>query len=337
MVARHSSKRKRWPLITFGVILGLLFATVLFGYVYLRSIVGLRDYEPIDDPIPIETGLEQLDVPDHMRHGMQVPLVDDKGLTNVLIIGTDTRDPESHGRADAIMLLTINDKTKSLHLTSLMRAIYVSIPNDPDPAFRDFYVPLFMLNAAHTWGGPRLLLKTVQRNFRVHVTRYIQTDFDGFKTAIDRVGGVEIVLTEAEAKVLNKSKEAGQANFKAGKTLLNGQQALVYARIRKIDSDFNRMSRQRKVMLALFEKMKNSDLSRLNDSIKALMPCVKTNLTDQEMMQFIFKAPQYKNYSFDQLSLPLETYEAMKYIYDLEMYDIDWVKNINALHTFMES
>lgn len=324
-------------MIAFGVVLGLLLAVVLLGYMYLRSIIGLRDYEPIDDPIPIETGLEQLDVPDHMHQGMQVPLADDKGLTNILIIGTDTRDPESHGRADAIMLLTINDKTKSLHLSSLMRGIYVSIPNDPDPAFRDYYVPLFMLNAAHTWGGPRLLLKTVQRNFRVHVTRYMQTDFDGFQTAIDRVGGVDIVLTEAEAKILNSHKEVGQADFKAGKTLLNGRQALVYARIRKIDSDFNRMGRQRKVILALFEKMKSSDLTRVNDSVKALMPCVKTNLTDQEMMQLIFKVPQYKGYSFDQLSLPLETYEAMKYIYDLEMYDIDWVKNINALHTFMES
>ncbi|MGI6617582.1 MAG: LCP family protein [Saccharofermentanales bacterium] len=337
MAARRSAKRKRWPLIVFGVILGMLLAVVLLGYAYLRSIIGLRDYEPIDDPIAIETGLERLDVPDHMRHGMQVPLADDKGLTNILIIGTDTRDPESHGRADAIMLLTINDKTKSLHLSSLMRGIYVSIPNDPDPAFRDYYVPLFMLNAAHTWGGPRLLLKTVQRNFRVHVTRYMQTDFDGFQTAIDRVGGVEIVLTDAEAKILNSHKEVGQADFKAGKALLNGRQALVYARIRKIDSDFNRMGRQRKVILALFEKMKSSDLTRLNDSVKALMPCVKTNLTDHEMMQFILKAPQYKGYSFDQLSLPLETYEAMKYIYDLEMYDIDWVKNINALYTFMES
>lgn len=324
-------------MIVFGVILGMLLSVVLLGYAYLRSIVGLRDYEPIDDPIPIETGLEQLDVPDHMRHGMQVPLADDNGLTNILIIGTDTRDLESHGRADAIMLLTINDKTKSLHLSSLMRGIYVSIPNDPDPAFSDFYVPLFMLNAAHTWGGPRLLLKTVQRNFRVHVTRYMQTDFDGFKTAIDRVGGVEIVLTEAEANELNKSKEAGQANFTAGEALLNGQQALGYARIRRIDSDFNRMGRQRKVILALFEKMKNSDLTHLNDSVKALMLCVKTNLTDQEMIQFIFRVPQYKSYSFDQLSLPLETYEAMRYIYDLEMYDIDWVKNINALHAFMES
>lgn len=337
MVARKTSKRRRWPLIAFGVVIGLFLAVVLIAYMYLRSIIGLRDYEPIDDPIPIETGLEQLDVPDHMRHGMQVPLADDKGLTNILIIGTDTRDPQSHGRADAIMLLTINDKTKSLHLSSLMRGIYVSIPNDPDPAFRDYYVPLFMLNAAHTWGGPRLLLKTVQRNFRVHVTRYMQTDFGGFQTTIDRVGGVEIVLTDAEAKILNSHKEAGQADFQAGKALLNGKQALAYARIRKIDSDFNRMGRQRKVILALFEKMKSSDLTRINDSVKALMPCVKTNLTDQEMMQLIFKVPQYKGYSFDQLSLPLETYEAMKYIYDLEMYDIDWVKNINALHAFMES
>ena len=67
------------------------------------------------------------------------------------------------------------------------------------------------------------------------------------------------------------------------------------------------------------------------------MPEIKTNLTDGEMMNYILGVGTYSSYSFDQLMLPIETYDAKKYIRGMEMYDIDWVANIKALHAFMES
>ncbi|MCK9176696.1 MAG: LCP family protein, partial [Clostridiales bacterium] len=228
----------------------------------------------------------------------------------------------------------INNKTKSLHLTSLMRAIYVSIPDDPDPAFKNNYSSNYMLNAAHTWGGPRLLMKTIQRNFRVEVSRYMATDFAGFEKAIDTVGGVTIELTAAEAKYLSGQ---GLGSFGAGPALLNGKSALAYSRIRKIDSDFKRMERQRKVIFSLFEKMKKSNPARLTSTAEALMPTITTNLSDTEFMGFILNFGTYSSYSFDQMMLPIETYDAMKYIRGMEMYDINWERNIKELHTFMDS
>lgn len=232
------------------------------------------------------------------------------------------------------MLLTINKKTRSFHLTSLMRAIYVSIPNDPDPAYAKHFSANYMLNAAHTWGGPRLLMKTVQRNFRVDVSRYMATDFGGFKEAIDIVGGVRIDLTAAEAKYLNAH---GHGPFQAGSQLLYGNAALDYSRIRKIDSDFKRTERQRNVVTALFKKMTAGNPAQLTETAKALMPCITTNLTDGEIMGMILNIGSYKSYKLDQLMLPLETYKAKKIIRGMEMYDINWVENIRALHAFMES
>jgi len=332
MVKEKSGNRKLLVSVA-GILTGLVLAAAASAFGYLYFIIGLRDYDRIGD-IKIETDLSGIDAPPNMKEGMRIPVLQNKEITCILIIGSDTRDPNAHGRSDAMMLLTINRKTRSFHLTSLMRAIYVSIPNDPDPAYRKNYSSNYMLNAAHTWGGPRLLMKTVQRNFRVDVSRYIATDFSGFVKAIDKVGGVTIDLTSSEANYLTS---IGAGSFQSGPQLLNGKAALDYSRIRKLDSDFKRMERQRKVIMALFNKMKGSDVGKLTETVEALMPEVKTNLTDGEMMNLILGVGSYSTYSFDQLMLPLETYDAKKIIRGMEMYDIDWVKNIRALHAFMES
>ena len=326
-------KRSKLAVIA-GVLAGVILATAAFAFVYVYYLVGRLDYDILKDPINIEKDLSHLNVPDNMKEGMKSPVLQDKEIINILIIGSDSRDSASHGRSDAMMLLTINNKTKSLHLTSLMRAIYVSIPDDPDPAYKKNYSANYMLNAAHTWGGPRLLLKTVQRNFRVEVNRYMATDFSGFQKAIDTVGGVTIELTAAEARHLNGQ---GLGPFQAGSQLLNGKSALAYSRIRKLDSDFKRMERQRKVILSLFNKMKSSNPANLAVLAEALLPNVKTNMPKSEILGLVANVGTYSSYSFDQLMLPLETYKAMRTIRRMEMYDIDWATNIKALHAFMES
>lgn len=325
-------KKRNVAVAVAGILAGMILATATFAYVYLYHIIGLRHFDDIGK-IEIEKDLEKLDVPANMKEGMRIPVLQDKEITNILIIGSDTRDPSSHGRSDAMMLLTINNRTKSLHLTSLMRAIYVSIPDDPDPAYRKHYSSRYMLNAAHTWGGPRLLLKTIQRNFRVDVSKYIATDFSGFEKAINTVGGVNIDLTAAEAKYLT---EHGYGSYSAGTQVLNGTTALAYSRIRKLDSDFKRMERQRKVIFSLFQKMKGSNPAQLTSTAEALMPTITTNMKDGEFMGLVLNFPSYSSYSFDQLSLPVETYKAKVTVRGMEMYDINWVENIRTLHDFMK-
>ncbi|MBP6161732.1 MAG: LCP family protein [Clostridiaceae bacterium] len=326
-------RKKNLAVATAGFLVGIILAVMVFVFGYLYFVIGLRNYEDTGE-IPIETNLGRLDVPDNMSAGMKIPVKNDKHVENILIIGSDTRDPDKHGRSDAMILVTINTKTRKIHLTSLSRAIYVSIPDDPDPQYKRYWSSKYMLNAAHTWGGPRLLMKTIQRNFRVDVSRYVATDFSGFKGAIDEVGGVSINLTAAEAKYLNR--RSGKS-LKAGTQLLDGETALSYARIRKLDSDFKRMERQRNVIMALFKKFAASNPKRMASTAEALMPYVTTNLTDMEFMGLIVDFVSYRNYDIDQLMLPLEKYGALVIIRGMEMYDINWTKNIDTLHAFMES
>ncbi|HHX19829.1 MAG TPA: LCP family protein [Clostridiaceae bacterium] len=316
-----------------GLLVGMILSFVVFVFGYLYFVVGLRHFDRTGK-IPIETNLERLDVPPNMSAGMRVPVKTGNHIRNILVIGSDTRDPDKHGRSDAMILVTINTKTKKIHLTSLMRAIYVSIPDDADPQYKKHWSSKYMLNAAHTWGGPRLLMKTIQRNFRVDVSHYVATDFSGFQGAIDEVGGVSIDLTAAEAKYL--SRQTGKS-FKAGMQLLDGETALKYTRIRKLDSDFKRTERQRNVIMALFKKMGSSNPKRIATTAEALMPYVTTNLTDFEFIGLIFDFISYRHYDIDQMMLPLELYKAMVIIRGMEMYDINWEDNINALHAFMES
>lgn len=315
-----------------GLLVGMILATVVFVFGYLYFVIGLRHFEKTGK-IPIETNLDKLDVPGNMKDGMKIPVKTDKHIKNILVIGSDTRNPDKHGRSDAMILVTINTKTKKIHLTSLSRGIYVSIPDDPDPAYKKHWSSKYMLNAAYTWGGPRLLMKTIQRNFRIDVSQFIATDFGGFKGAIDTIGGVSINLTAAEAKRL--SKQTGKS-LRAGTQLLDGETALSYARIRKLDSDFKRMERQRNVIVALFKKLGSSNPKRMASTAEELMPYVTTNLTDMEFMGFIFDFISYRHYDIDEMMLPLEGYKALVKIRGMEMLDINWDKNIKTLHAFME-
>ncbi len=327
-------KKRNIAVVIAGLLAGMILASAVFVFGYLYFVIGLRTFHKTGS-IPIETGLENLDVPPNMSKGMNIPVRQEGHLKNFLIIGSDTRNPDTHGRSDAMMLVTVNTKTKKIHVTSLMRAIYVSIPQDPDPQYAKNWTSQYMLNAAHTWGGPRLLLKTVQRNFRVDVSQYIATDFSGFKGVIDKVGGVPINLTAAEAKYLNKL--LGGKSLTAGEQLLDGETALHYARIRKLDSDFKRMERQRNVIIALFKKIGSCSTKKMSATAESLMPFVTTNISDIDFMSLIFDFITYRHYEIDQMMLPLETYKAKVVIRGMEMYDIDWKENIGALHKFMES
>lgn len=337
-VPKHKPRTLKIALAVVLIILLALTTAVLWFVYEGRQMLHTVQYKDVDETIPIESEKELTELPSvkaEQKEVFKTKVVKDEKIRNILLIGTDRRDKNDHGRADAIILCTINESTKKIHLTSLMRAIYVSIPDDPDPHLKAYWRPQSMLNAAHTWGGPRLLLKTVQRNFRVDVQDYIEVDFEGFTAAVDALGGVPVNLTAAEAAQLNST--AGQAaRFTAGPQVLNGKEALDYARLRKIDSDFVRTSRQRTVISEIFRKMKSAPLPELSKSVKAILPFVETNISPREILELTAKLPQYARYQTDQLLIPLETAEAKVYIGKMEMYDIDWKKNVDALHAFMK-
>jgi anionic cell wall polymer biosynthesis LytR-Cps2A-Psr (LCP) family protein len=106
-----------------------------------------------------------------------------------------------------------------------------------------------------------------------------QESIKRFEKIIDTVGGVEIELTAEEAEIVGDGASQGICN-------LNGKQALTYARIRKIDSDFQRTSRQRNILNAVFEKAKSYQLMELAGLFSEILPMMSTDMTDDEIMTF---------------------------------------------------
>lgn len=200
-------------------------------------------------------------------NGDEFEALNNDGLVNILLIGQDKREGESRQRSDAMILCSFNPETNKLSMISFLRDLYVQIPGYEDNR----------LNAAYAYGGFDLLKETLALNFGITVDGCLESDFEGFKKIIDTVGGVDIELTSAEAEIVGNGATEGVCT-------LNGEQSLTYARIRKIDSDFQRTARQRKIMGAVFEKAKTYTLSELAMFFSEILPLMATDMTDDEIM-----------------------------------------------------
>lgn len=195
-------------------------------------------------------------------------------ILNILLIGQDARPGETRARSDVMILVTVNKTQKTLTMTSFLRDLYVQIPGYSNNR----------MNAAFAWGGMGLLDDTLKTNFGICVDGNFEVNFEEFSSVIDILGGVDVELTANEAAVVNKS--VGYSAVGSGLQHLNGDQALAYARIRKLDSDFGRTNRQRKVLTALFDKFKNSDLNTLMNLMNEVLPLLTTDLNKSQIVSY---------------------------------------------------
>lgn len=257
-------------------------------------------------------------------------------IFNVLVIGCDTRKKGGVGRSDAMILFSVNEDTEKIHMTSIMRDSYVSIPGKGNNR----------INAAYAFGGGKLLLDTIETNFGTDVDKYVSFDFYSFVDVVDSIGGIEVEVTEAEIPVLNSYvKELNKLNGReegtyyvtqSGQQHLNGTQALGYARIRYVgDGDFERTNRQRTVIEKVFEKAKTLNLLEINDLLNTFLPQVKTNLTQEEILSLMLKALEYLQYDLESHRLPVD--DSWKYmrVNGMSVLGIDLEKNQIALKEFI--
>jgi LCP family protein required for cell wall assembly len=322
-------KGKIWLIVL--IVVALLAVVGIAGGTYISELLNLIDRtqwtgDPnLDESDLIEPG-DTVNEPDSSGGIDQaakdyeaikkIKIPSDKDVYNILLIGSDERPGESRGRSDAMIIASINNRTGNIHLTSLMRAMYVAIPG------RGWS----MLNHSYAWGGADLLLQTIEDNLRIKIDDYMVVNFSGFTKAIDAVGGVTITLTSAEAKYLGLSEGANR---------MNGATALNYARIRKIDSDFERTGRQRKVIEALIQETRSLNITQMTNLAEALLPLVRTNLSNTQLISLMTKMLSARNYPVDQLMLPLKEHREMIYVRKMEMYRFDFGKTIETLHTFI--
>lgn len=195
-------------------------------------------------------------------------------IENILVMGTDSRDvTRERGRSDAMIILSYNKKTGEVKMISLLRDSLVPIEGHK----------WNRINAAYSFDGVGLAVNTVNQLFNLDIQRFVVVDFNGVTDFIDRAGGVTISLTQAEVDYLT-NYSGGKVKFNVGPNDFNGDRALAYMRIRKIDSDFGRTARQRNVIETLAKKILNEkSLSEIYDLTNFAFGLVKTNISITEL------------------------------------------------------
>ena len=208
--------------------------------------------------------------------GFSLDGVFSSGNDNILLMGADNE--EGRGRTDTIIVASLGGG--KIKLTSIMRDTYVDLEGYGQNK----------INAAYRLGGEKLAMDTVNRAFGLNITRYAVIDFEGFSDLIDSVGGVTVRVSKAEMKEINKGLDTTWKRLGDGrpieylktygeKILLSGPQALAYSRIRKIDSDYVRTSRQRAVLEALLSKLRsNRNPVVLAKLMQTALSNIKTNI-----------------------------------------------------------
>lgn len=298
-------------------VLVIAFPTCVFGYVYTK----LKT---------VQDNTSDFDALDNLDHK------NDNGITNILLLGTDGRPGEDAQRSDAMMILTVDNKNKSLKLTSLGRDTYVDIPGHGKQK----------LTHAYFFGKADLLIETIEENFKLDIHDYAQVDFYSFMDIVNVLGGVVVDVQESELKELNKfipetyswynNKDKGSIEYitKAGKQNLNAYQALSFARIRKNDGTMERDNRQRMVIEAMVKKLKGLPISKYNDLMNSVLPYVKTNMSPARILGLAKDVLSIGNFDITSLQFPLHPEDEVRlgkagYVIPFEEYEVD------ILHDFI--
>ena len=210
-----------------------------------------------------------------------------EGVTNILLVGQDTREEGERARSDSMILLSIDSNRQQLSMVSLMRDLYVQIPG---------YQPN-KINAAYRFGGFELLDSTIETNFGISVDYNVAVDFNGFKDIIDAMGGIDLRLSQAEVDYLSGATEDGRkhsgtdpiSGLRAGMNHLDGDAALAYARTRYVATenardDFGRTERQRIVIQTVFQALKQQPWTELLSLYDAVADDISTDMTNDEML-----------------------------------------------------
>ena len=281
-MTKSKMKRRIRFKIFLSIVLSILLVisgTYVAGNIYLDSKLSKLDHQEKIDKDEAYIAPEVLD------------RVTKNKVVNIALFGADNggsdSDQSDTDRSDAMKVVSLDYTNKKIKITSLERDVVVYIPGD--------HQKYGHFNWAYWFGGPELAVKTINYNMDLDITQYVTFSFDSLEKLVDLLGGVEIDMTRAEVNYLKLGGSSGVRT-------LDGKTALMYCRIRKIDSDFNRMDRQNNVIQAIIKKVKHQSIKDLMSIIEEMLPYITTNLTNSEI----------KNYLVDILSFDLLNMETYK-------------------------
>ncbi|PDM39612.1 MULTISPECIES: LytR family transcriptional regulator [unclassified Geobacillus] len=194
----------------------------------------------------------------------------EKTPISILLIGVDERKGD-RGRADSLIVMTVNPNKKSIEMVSVPRDTRTKIIGKGSED---------KINHSYAFGGVEMTMATVEHFLDIPIDYYIKVNMESFRDIVDAVGGVTVDNPFAFTYE--------GVTFPKGKITLDGEKALKYSRMRYEDprGDFGRQDRQKQIIQAIIEKGASfSSLANYNDVLAAIGKNIKTNLTFEEMKE----------------------------------------------------
>ncbi len=332
---RKSRKRKRYKRKKKSFIKKLfaLIFVLLIGLTSISFICVMNTLSKVNT-IAFTNNEEDLGINEYVNEYYK----DSSHIINIALFGLDTRlEEEEASRTDTIMIASFNTQTGDIKLVSILRDTYIKISEEGYTYDK--------INAAYSYGGAELAVKTINENFDMNIENYIAVDFSFIKDTVDLMGGITLDITEEEIYPLNVCIEDNNEIFNedvsfienSGTQTLNGSQALAYCRIRYLgNGDFDRVNRQKIVLGEIYSSIKESnnpiDILKLSNNI---LPSIETSLKGAEMLPlfwtFIKSEQPPESYSIDE-----EGYVTTGYISNISYVLLNTLKwNVEYLHNII--
>lgn len=264
--------------------------------------------------------------------GQQATLIDAEinqtETFDLLVFGTDRRPKETgNGRSDIIMVVSINAESGQIKLVSILRDTWVELPD----------YGWDRINAAYSYGGVELAMKTVNETFALDIQNYVILEFSDLEAIIDRLGGVDVNLTLQEIRFINRDDPKVQIPVLEGTYHINGTQALVHCRNRWTgEGDFERTKRQRDILLAMLESAKvELETGNPVTLLHYLINPVDTNLKFKKMLPLCLDLMKSPDLTVVESSVPYEGTWVHEQKNGRSVLVIDLQENVEQLHQFL--
>lgn len=264
------------------------------------------------------------------------------GIVNIALLGIDKPSNGEDGRSDAMKVVSLDFKNKTVKITSFQRDVLIYMPEP----INDFH----KMNHAYLYGGAPLTLKTLNYNYDLDVTRYVAFNFDAIEAIIDIMGGVELNIKASEIDVTNNyidslnnlhNDDTDATHLtKSGVQHLTGRQAMAYMRNRYVGSDFARMERQSVVIKALIDRATKLSYQELLTLLDTCLLYIETNLSLNDIISYGTKVLTFDLKNIEQLQVPNNGYDDINHSVSYQGFSPLYVMNsyqqlVKEIHQFI--
>ena len=316
------TKGKKITLWIIGIILFIILGGAAGAYIYANSLLNKME--------KVEINKEDVGITKEIEE--KLTQYDDT-ITNIALFGIDAEDGEA-GRADSIMIATIDTNNKKLKLTSIMRDSYVNIDGHG----------LDKINHAYAFGKAPLAIRTLNENFDLNIKDFVAVNFSSLPKIIDKIGGIELDIDSEELEYINGYiKNVNTINntnspsiVSVGTQHVDGTQAMAYCRIRYTSGgDYKRTERHREVLSKIFEKILSMSPTTYPSLLNDLLPMVSTSLDGSEIIELGNNVLKIGNTTLEQERFPRDGYCEGQMINGVYYLTFNKETTVNQLHDYI--